>query len=63
MLQNNCNFAVGMTLSNFPHNGVDYTGDLLPPHLLSGRVPHLKIGPAIPDIPAKSSHDITVPVR
>ncbi|KAJ7866236.1 hypothetical protein B0H14DRAFT_3133222 [Mycena olivaceomarginata] len=44
-LRNNCNFAVGMTLSNFPHNGVDYTG------------------PAIPDIPAKSSHDITVPVR
>ncbi|KAJ6554706.1 hypothetical protein B0H19DRAFT_1263019 [Mycena capillaripes] len=44
-LRNNCNFAVGMTLSNFPHNGVDYTG------------------PAIPDIAAKTSHDITVPVR
>ncbi|KAJ7603686.1 hypothetical protein DFH06DRAFT_1151672 [Mycena polygramma] len=44
-LQNNCNFGVGMTLSNFPHNGVDYTG------------------PAIPDIPAHSSHDIIVPTR
>ncbi|KAJ6554715.1 hypothetical protein B0H19DRAFT_1263024 [Mycena capillaripes] len=44
-LRNNCNFAVGMTLSNFPHNGVDYTG------------------PAIPDIAAKTSHDITVPAR
>ncbi|KAJ7834427.1 hypothetical protein B0H13DRAFT_2109779, partial [Mycena leptocephala] len=44
-LRNNCNFAVGMTLSNFPHNGVDYTG------------------PAIPDIAAKTSHDITVPTR
>ncbi|KAJ6518321.1 hypothetical protein C8R47DRAFT_10771 [Mycena vitilis] len=44
-LRNNCNFAVGMTLSNFPHNGVDYKG------------------PAIPDIPAHSSHDIIVPTR
>ncbi|KAJ6550182.1 hypothetical protein B0H19DRAFT_1074055 [Mycena capillaripes] len=42
-LRNNCNFGVGMTLSNFPHTGVDYTG------------------PAIPDIPAKTSHDIFVP--
>ncbi|KAJ7859773.1 hypothetical protein B0H14DRAFT_3446408 [Mycena olivaceomarginata] len=44
-LRNNCGFAVGMTLSNFPHNGVDYTG------------------PAIPDIPAGTSHDVIVPSR
>ncbi|KAJ7586775.1 hypothetical protein C8J56DRAFT_1026921 [Mycena floridula] len=25
-LRNNCPFGVGMTLSNFPHAGVDYTG-------------------------------------
>ncbi|KAJ7605953.1 hypothetical protein DFH06DRAFT_1348372 [Mycena polygramma] len=42
-LRNNCAFTVGMTISSFPHNGVDYTG------------------PAIPDIPAFSSHDVTVP--
>ncbi|KAF8183456.1 hypothetical protein K438DRAFT_1766747 [Mycena galopus ATCC 62051] len=42
-LRNNCNFAVRATLSNFPHNGVSYTG------------------PAIPEIPAKSSHQISVP--
>ncbi|KAJ6574228.1 hypothetical protein B0H19DRAFT_1253956 [Mycena capillaripes] len=42
-LRNNCPFGVGMTLSNFPHNGVDYTG------------------PAIPDIPAFTSHDVIVP--
>ncbi|KAJ7113575.1 hypothetical protein C8R44DRAFT_796764 [Mycena epipterygia] len=42
-LRNNCPFSVGMTLSNFPHNGVDYTG------------------PAIPDIPAGTSHDVIVP--
>ncbi|KAJ6550267.1 hypothetical protein B0H19DRAFT_1074130 [Mycena capillaripes] len=42
-LRNNCAFAVGMTLSNFPHSGVDYTG------------------PPIPDIPAFSSQDVTVP--
>ncbi|KAJ7301312.1 hypothetical protein DFH08DRAFT_1090251 [Mycena albidolilacea] len=44
-LRNNCAFGVGLTLSNFPHQGVDYTG------------------PAIPDIPAKTSHDIIVPTR
>ncbi|KAJ7166540.1 hypothetical protein C8R43DRAFT_986304 [Mycena crocata] len=42
-LRNNCAWGVGLTLSNFPHNGVDYTG------------------PAIGDIPAKTSRDITVP--
>ncbi|KAJ6579286.1 hypothetical protein B0H10DRAFT_2198778 [Mycena sp. CBHHK59/15] len=25
-LRNNCAFGVGLTLSNFPHQGVDYTG-------------------------------------
>ncbi|KAK7038533.1 COP8 protein [Favolaschia claudopus] len=25
-LRNNCGFGVGLTLSNYPHNGVDYTG-------------------------------------
>ncbi|KAJ7478204.1 hypothetical protein FB451DRAFT_1241615 [Mycena latifolia] len=44
-LRNNCAFGVGLTLSNFPHDGVDYTG------------------PAIGDIPAHSSKDITVPTR
>ncbi|KAJ7105169.1 hypothetical protein C8R44DRAFT_886672 [Mycena epipterygia] len=29
-LKNNCPFGVGMTLSNFPHNGVDYTGPAIP---------------------------------
>ncbi|KAJ7841521.1 hypothetical protein B0H14DRAFT_3457467 [Mycena olivaceomarginata] len=29
-LRNNCNFGVGMTLSNFPHNGMDYTGPAIP---------------------------------
>ncbi|KAJ6493422.1 hypothetical protein C8R45DRAFT_989735 [Mycena sanguinolenta] len=42
-LRNNCAFAVGMTLSNFPHNGVDFTG------------------PPIPDIPAGTATDVTVP--
>ncbi|KAJ7291816.1 hypothetical protein C8J57DRAFT_1588534 [Mycena rebaudengoi] len=36
-LRNNCIFGIGLTLSNFPHQGVDYTG------------------PAIGDIPAKTS--------
>ncbi|KAK7038468.1 COP8 protein [Favolaschia claudopus] len=44
-LRNNCEWGVGLTLSNFPHAGVDYTG------------------PAIGDIGAKSSRDITVPTR
>ncbi|KAJ7805026.1 hypothetical protein B0H14DRAFT_3485668 [Mycena olivaceomarginata] len=44
-LRNNCAWGVGLTLSNFPHNGMDYTG------------------PAIPDIPAHTSHDIIVPTR
>ncbi|KAJ7760166.1 hypothetical protein B0H14DRAFT_3511185 [Mycena olivaceomarginata] len=26
-LRNNCNWGVGLTLSNFPHGGVDYTGE------------------------------------
>ncbi|KAJ7467777.1 hypothetical protein B0H11DRAFT_2239193 [Mycena galericulata] len=42
-LRNNCAWGVGMTLSNYPHNGVDYTG------------------PAIPDIAAGTSWDLTVP--
>ncbi|KAJ7758389.1 hypothetical protein B0H16DRAFT_1885371 [Mycena metata] len=42
-LRNNCPWGVGLTLSNFPHLGVDYTG------------------PAIPDIPAGTSHDVIVP--
>ncbi|KAJ6549084.1 hypothetical protein DFH09DRAFT_1366931 [Mycena vulgaris] len=25
-LRNNCDFGVGLTLSNYPHNGVDYSG-------------------------------------
>ncbi|KAJ6631791.1 hypothetical protein B0H10DRAFT_1975201 [Mycena sp. CBHHK59/15] len=29
-LRNNCAFGVGMTLSNFPHDGVDYTGPAIP---------------------------------
>ncbi|KAF8189121.1 hypothetical protein K438DRAFT_1971773 [Mycena galopus ATCC 62051] len=29
-LLNNCNFAVGMTLSNFPHNSVDFTSPPIP---------------------------------
>ncbi|KAJ7611998.1 hypothetical protein DFH06DRAFT_1243853 [Mycena polygramma] len=29
-LRNNCAFAVGMTISSFPHNGVDYTGAPIP---------------------------------
>ncbi|KAJ7478207.1 hypothetical protein FB451DRAFT_1241626 [Mycena latifolia] len=44
-LRNNCDWAVGLTLSSFPHTGTDYTG------------------PAIGDIPAHSSKDITVPTR
>ncbi|KAJ7105701.1 hypothetical protein C8R44DRAFT_987638 [Mycena epipterygia] len=42
-LRNNCAWGVGLTLSNFPHSGVDYTG------------------PAIGDIGAFTSKDITVP--
>ncbi|KAK7051891.1 COP8 protein [Favolaschia claudopus] len=44
-LRNNCAWGVGLTLSNFPHAGVDYTG------------------PAIGDIGAGQSKDITVPDR
>ncbi|KAJ7635683.1 hypothetical protein DFH06DRAFT_1434284 [Mycena polygramma] len=29
-LRNNCPFGVGMTLSNYPHQGVDYTGPAIP---------------------------------
>ncbi|KAJ7626090.1 hypothetical protein FB45DRAFT_1030396 [Roridomyces roridus] len=29
-LRNNCGFAVGMTVSSFPHSGVDYTGPAIP---------------------------------
>ncbi|KAJ6620929.1 hypothetical protein B0H10DRAFT_1945751 [Mycena sp. CBHHK59/15] len=29
-LRNNCAFGVGMTLSKFPHDGVDYTGPAIP---------------------------------
>ncbi|KAJ7627245.1 hypothetical protein FB45DRAFT_1060012 [Roridomyces roridus] len=29
-LRNNCAWGVGLTLSNFPHNGVDYTGPAIP---------------------------------
>ncbi|KAJ7081136.1 hypothetical protein B0H15DRAFT_953151 [Mycena belliarum] len=29
-LRNNCNFGVGLTLSNFPHNGIDYSGPGIP---------------------------------
>ncbi|KAJ7893262.1 hypothetical protein B0H13DRAFT_2339748 [Mycena leptocephala] len=41
-LRNNCAWGVGLTLSSFPHQGVDYTG------------------PAIGDIPAFTSKDITM---
>ncbi|KAJ7291990.1 hypothetical protein C8J57DRAFT_1274341 [Mycena rebaudengoi] len=41
--QNNCQWGIGLTLSNFPHKGVDYNG------------------PAIGDIPAKTSRVINVP--
>ncbi|KAJ7291938.1 hypothetical protein C8J57DRAFT_1274229 [Mycena rebaudengoi] len=44
-LRNNCEWGVGLTLSNFPHQGVDYNG------------------PAIGDIPAKTSRVINVPNR
>lgn len=48
--QNNCAWGVGLTLSNFPHNGVDYTGELLIPIsvldcavLMLGQAPQFRI--------------------